>query len=113
MSRANRKGRGPVTALAGQDRVSRYLGIAGFALMLTLRHAKGFRAALPATGVCILVWSYALTGVIESHAVLGICLLLIVAFSDPFRGARPSWQRRAAGIHAPWHDHRKTEISKT
>lgn len=113
MSRANRKGRGPVTALAGQDGVCRYLGIAGFALMLTLRHAKGFRAALLAAGVCILVWSYALTGVIESHAVLAICLLLILAFSAPFRGARPSWQRRAASIHALRHDHRKTEISKT
>ena len=40
-------------------------------------------------------------------------LLLILAFSAPFRGARPSWQRRAASIHALRHDHRKTEISKT
>ena len=88
----------------------RYWVFAGFVCFLALRRPEGFRAAIRSdrlgthvirsvllvAEICIIIWSYTLIGLIESHAVFAICPLLIVALSGPILGEKLSWKRWAA-----------------
>lgn len=88
----------------------RYWVFAGFVILLALRRAEGFGAAIRSTKlsahlvrscllvaeICLIVWGYTQIGLINSLAVFSVCPLLIVALSGPVLGERISWQRWAA-----------------
>lgn len=79
----------------------RYWIFAGFVLFLALRRPEGWaavrsrhlginllRGALLATELGLIVLSFTLIGLIETHAVFAICPLIVVALSGLFLGER-------------------------
>ena len=108
---------GAVAALTVQDGLSRHLAgeytvwqtimtrywfFAGFVLLLALRQPQGFRAAvttrrpglnlaravLHISEICLIVASFTLIGLINTHAVFAVCPLLVAALSGPVLGER-------------------------
>ena len=85
----------------------RYWFFAAFVIMLALRQKAPLaqtvrtrhlllhlaRAALLVVEVCAMVQSYALIGLVNTHAVFSSCPLIIVALSGPILGERVGWQR--------------------
>lgn len=85
----------------------RYWVFAAFVIALALRKPQGFRAAtrslklpihfaraaLLVTEVCVIVASYTLIGLINTHAVFAVCPLIVAALSGPILGERVGWQR--------------------
>jgi drug/metabolite transporter (DMT)-like permease len=93
----------------------RYWVFAAFVLALALRRPGGLRsgiatrhaglhmarAALLIAEICIIVTSYTLIGLIDTHAVFAVCPLLIVALSGPVLGEKVGlarWLAIAAGL---------------
>ncbi len=93
----------------------RYWFFAAFVVTLALRRPGGFRqgtltrhpwlhlarAAFLIAEICLIVTSYTLIGLIETHAVFAVCPLLIAALSVPLLGERVSpgqWAAIAAGM---------------
>ena len=93
----------------------RYWVFAAFVLALALRRPGGLRsgiatrhaglhmarAALLIAEICIIVTSYTLIGLIDTHAVFAVCPLIIVALSGPVLGERVGlarWLAIAAGL---------------
>ena len=84
----------------------RYWFMALFATVLAARHLGGLRATirtryplqqiarglLLATQICIMVTSFVLLGLIETHAIFAACPLLIAALARPFLGEHVSWR---------------------
>lgn len=80
----------------------RYWIFAGFILALALRRPEGLRASvrsrhftlhvaravLLVAEICLVVWSYTLIGLINSHAIFAVCPLFIVALSALMLGER-------------------------
>jgi drug/metabolite transporter (DMT)-like permease len=79
----------------------RYWFFAAFVLMLALRRKGGLRAmatrqpvlhflraAFLITEVCVIVQSYTLIGLVQTHAVFACCPLLIAALAGPLLGER-------------------------
>ena len=110
---------------AGQDGLSRHLAgtynvfmvvmirywfFAAFVLTLATRQPGGLRAVLHprypllqairglllAAEVCVVVLSFTLLGLIETHAVFACCPLLVAALSGPVLGERVGWRRWTA-----------------
>ena len=93
----------------------RYWVFAAFVLALALRRPGGLRsgiatrhpglhmarAALLIAEICIIVTSYTLIGLIDTHAVFAVCPLIIVALSGPVLGEKVGlarWLAIAAGL---------------
>ena len=93
----------------------RYWVFAAFVLALARRRPGGLRsgiatrhaglhmarAALLIAEICIIVTSYTLIGLIDTHAVFAVCPLIIVALSGPVLGERVGlahWLAIAAGL---------------
>ena len=93
----------------------RYWVFAAFVLALALRRPGGFRAgiatrhaglhmlraALLIAEICVIVTSYTLIGLIDTHAVFAVCPLIIVALSGPVLGEKVGlarWLAIAAGL---------------
>ncbi|MFN3970018.1 MAG: DMT family transporter [Gemmobacter sp.] len=88
----------------------RYWFFAGFVVVLASRRAGGLRAVLGTvqpglhllraglhTGeICVIVLSFTLIGLINTHAVFAVCPLLIAALSGPVLGERVGLMRWAA-----------------
>lgn len=116
---------GTMLIFAFQDTLSKYLGarydvvfivairfwfMALLAVFVAARSAGGFRATMRsgrpvlqvlrgvmlAGQVCIMVTSFVLLGLIETHAIFAATPLLIAALSGPFLGERVGWRRWAA-----------------
>ncbi len=110
---------------AFQDTLSKYLAsrydvilvttirfwfMAVVAILVASRHGGGLgatarsarpllqilRGALLAGQVCIMVTSFVLLGLIETHAIFAATPLLIAALSGPFLGERVGWRRWTA-----------------
>jgi drug/metabolite transporter (DMT)-like permease len=110
---------------ASQDAVSRHLAgeynvmmvvmirywfFAAFVMVVAGRKAGGIRAAartdqpllqigrgvLLALEICVMVLSFTILGLVESHAVFACYPLLIAALSGPVLGERVGWRRWAA-----------------
>ena len=93
----------------------RYWVFAAFVLALALRRPGGFRAgiatrhaglhllraALLIAEICVIVTSYTVIGLIDTHAVFAVCPLIIVALSGPVLGEKVGlarWLAIAAGL---------------
>ena len=93
----------------------RYWVFAAFVLALALRRPGGLRSgiatrhaglhmarsALLIAEICIIVTSYTLIGLIDTHAVFAVCPLIIVALSGPVLGEKVGlarWLAIAAGL---------------
>ena len=88
----------------------RYWFFAAFVLTLALRQPGGLRAVLHprypvlqvirglllTAEVCVVVLSFTLLGLIETHAVFASCPLLVAALSGPVLGERVGWRRWTA-----------------
>ncbi|MEJ2027869.1 MAG: DMT family transporter [Limibacillus sp.] len=88
----------------------RYWFFAAFVIAIAARKAGGVRAAartrqpvlqivrgaLLAIEICVMVASFVLLGLVESHAVFAIYPLLIAALSGPILGERVGWRRWVA-----------------
>ena len=88
----------------------RYGFMAVVAVALAARESGGLRATvrtrrapaqivrglLLALQICIVVSSFVLLGIIETHAILAATPLMIVALSGPVLGERVGWRRRVA-----------------
>ena len=57
---------------------------------------QGFRGALLAIEICVMVGAFVLLGLVESHAVFACYPLLVAALSGPVLGERVGWRRWAA-----------------
>lgn len=93
----------------------RYWMFAAFVVILAMRRPGGLgrgvatrhpwlhlaRAAFLITEVCLIVTSYTLIGLIETHAVFAVCPLIIAALSGPVLGERVGlgrWLAIGAGL---------------
>jgi drug/metabolite transporter (DMT)-like permease len=93
----------------------RYWVFAGFVVALALRRPGGFRqairtaqprlhtarAALLIAEICVIVTSYTLIGLINTHAVFAVCPLIVAALSGPVLGERVGlgrWLAIGAGL---------------
>jgi drug/metabolite transporter (DMT)-like permease len=88
----------------------RYWFFAAFVISIAYRRAGGIRAAaqtsqplvqvtrglLLAFEICIMVFSFTILGLIESHAVFTCYPLLVAALSGPILGERVGWRRWTA-----------------
>jgi drug/metabolite transporter (DMT)-like permease len=88
----------------------RYWFFAAFVMSVASRQAGGIRAAaatrlpwlqaarglLLAAEICVMVLSFVLLGLVESHAVFAVYPLLVTAFAGPILGERSGWRRWAA-----------------
>ncbi len=88
----------------------RYWFFAAFVITIAARKAGGIRAAaatrqpfvqafrglLLAAEICVMVLSFTLLGLVESHAVFTAYPLLIAALSGPILGERVGWRRWVA-----------------
>ncbi len=80
----------------------RYWFFAGFVLLLAMRQPQGFRAAIATrrpglhlsravlhiAEICLIVASFTLIGLINTHAIFAVCPLLVAALSGPVLGER-------------------------
>jgi len=57
---------------------------------------QGFRALLLVTQICVIITSFTLLGLIETHAVFACYPLLVAALSGPVLGERVGWRRWTA-----------------
>jgi drug/metabolite transporter (DMT)-like permease len=57
---------------------------------------QGFRGALLALEICVMVAAFATLGLVESHAIFACYPLLIAALSGPVLGEHVGWRRWAA-----------------
>lgn len=110
---------------AAQDAISRYLAseyniyvvvmlrywfFAAFAIAISTRHAgglravarsaqpwvQGFRSALLAFEICVMVLAFVWLGLVESHAIFACYPLMTAALSGPVLGETVGWRRKAA-----------------
>ncbi|TQV83973.1 DMT family transporter [Denitrobaculum tricleocarpae] len=85
----------------------RYWFMAALAVFLASRQPGGLRhtirssrlslqllrGVLLAAEICLIVTSFVLLGLIETHAIFAVAPLLVVAFSGPLLGEKVGWQR--------------------
>ncbi len=57
---------------------------------------QGLRGLLLAGEICVMVASFTIVGLVESHAVFACYPLLVAAFSGPILGEAVGWRRWAA-----------------
>lgn len=57
---------------------------------------QGFRALLLVTEICVIVVSFTILGLVETHAIFAVYPLLIAALSGPVLGERVGWRRWSA-----------------
>ncbi len=88
----------------------RYWFFAAFVVAIAKRKAGGlreaastqqpvlqaFRGALLAVEVCVMIASFTLLGLVESHAVFACYPLIVAALSGPLLGEKVGWRRWAA-----------------
>jgi drug/metabolite transporter (DMT)-like permease len=88
----------------------RYWFFAAFVIALAMRRPEGFRASvatrhprlhlarsvLHIAEICVIVASFVLIGLINTHAVFAVCPLIIAALSGPVLGERVGWRRWTA-----------------
>lgn len=82
--------------------MTRYWFFASFVVLLALRQSKGFKAAVttrrPAlhltralihvSEICVIVFSFTLIGLINTHALFLVCPLIVAALSGPLLGEK-------------------------